>query len=63
MKTPSEAPLGSPPVRLGDDDALVRACLAQGGFPRAERTHIGTVWFGPGGEPWTGAAVKKSRSR
>ena len=45
---------GGGTVKAGPDDRLVRACLAQGGFPVAVKTRIGTVWAGPDGRPWAG---------
>lgn len=44
------------------DAVLVAACLAQGGFPVAVQTSVGTVWAGPDGMPWKGAR-KSSRKR
>jgi hypothetical protein len=55
LKAEGVATFGGPPVTLHGDDKLVRACLAQGGFPRAVATSIGTVWAGPEGKPWAGA--------
>lgn len=41
-----------PPISLDRDDDLVRATLAEGGFPRAVITPHGTVWVGPDRKPW-----------
>lgn len=61
--------LGVPGIELRCDHDLVTACLALGGFPRAERRFDGTegrevtVWVGPDGQAWTGwsSAVKTTR--
>jgi len=42
----------APAIRLDGDDILVRATLAEGGFPRAVVTVHGTVWVGPDRKPW-----------
>lgn len=57
--------LGDAGIALRDDAVLVRACLAQGGFPRAVKTSHGTVWAGPEGGLWKGvrAPVRKGRAR
>lgn len=48
-----------PPLRLRDDDALVRACRELGGFPRAVVTPIGTIWATSDNLPWQyGRAVQ-----
>lgn len=46
--------LAVPPLRLDRDDELVIACLAHGGFPRAEVIQGLTYWFGPNDMLWTG---------
>lgn len=47
---------GAPPITLHHDDELVSACLSQGGFPRAVRTSLGTVWASHDNKPWRVAA-------
>lgn len=54
-----EAAAGGPPLTLAHDEALVSACLAQGGFPRSVSTAVGTVWAGPDGAPWSGSTRKR----
>jgi len=46
------------PLSLGNDDRLVKACLAEGGFPRAV-VHAGiTYWLGHDGYPWRSGMVQ-----
>ncbi len=47
----------APALVLRDDVDLVAACLAQGGFPRAVITRVGTVWAGHDGRPWRGPVL------
>ena len=46
-----------PALVLDDDETLVAACLAQGGFPRAVITRVGTIWAGHDGKPWRGPVL------
>lgn len=55
--------LGDPGIVLRGDQDLVRACLAQGGFPRAVQFRGGAVWVGPDGAPWAGFAKAKTGKR
>lgn len=41
-----------PPVRLRDDDRVIRDCLAQGGFPRATVINGKTYWLNADNGPW-----------
>lgn len=54
---------GDPGIVLKGDADLVRACLALGGFPRAVKTAMGTIWAGPDGKPWAGFAKAPSKGR
>lgn len=57
------AEFGPPPVVLHNDDALVAACLARGGFPVAVRLKVGrTVWAGPDGRYWRGWDLNRPAS-
>lgn len=52
----------APPLTLRDDDALVAAVLAEGGFPRAVATAYGAAWAGPDGKPWRHREVQMRRA-
>ena len=51
------------PITLHGDDALVRLTLAEGGFPRAVITPVGTVWVGPENKPWRHYTTQRLRGR
>lgn len=53
--------VGEPALALMDDDLLVRTTLAEGGFPRAVATPIGTVWADHRGLLWQHAAKDTQR--
>lgn len=46
------------PLKLHGDDALVSACMAEGGFPRAVVHQGKTFWVGSDGNPWRHDMVK-----
>lgn len=44
---------GAPPIELHNDDDLIAACVAQGGFPTARVLRCGrTVWADMAGLYW-----------
>jgi len=46
------------PLSLGDDAKLVKACLAEGGFPRAVVHGGKTFWVAHDGQLWRGATMQ-----